>query len=204
MLVHGVRYWGAGSRTSDETVRRPRRGEGGFIWTSPLLLRLLASLVTTFIRIYEKHVWFFVNVFCGLCYAFARMRRCALLRDAEVLRAAVAYSRSRYYAICTGMKKGHWVDVDVEIARASVGGIISLSFLFLSCPSLAERPFRPALHNLTHLLCRRIEGCADFAFTPSLAGVNQSLIPQRSSSERNRSSTRSVIHPLVTFSLGLA
>lgn len=140
--------------------------------------------------------------YATLCDAALRF---ALLRDAEVLRAAVAYTRLRYYAICTGMKKGHWVDI--EIARASVGGIISLSFLplsFLSSSLLAKQSFRPALHRPAHLLCRRIDGCAGFAFTPSLAGVNQSLIPQRSSSERNRSSTRSVIHPLVTFSLGLA
>ena len=169
-----------------------------------------------------------------------RVQRCALLRYAALCYATLCFASLRSYGLPWPIRANRGLLCymyryeekkalgfrcrKVEIARASVGGIISISLSFspsfllsysplfpsvllssLSCPPLLSPngPFHPVQRS-THLLCRRMGACEGFAFTPSLAGVNQSLIPQRSSSERNSASTRSVIHPLVTFSLGLA
>ena len=111
-------------------VRRPGGGAGGggggvYLDLTSWFLRCITCNGFLFVVMRDSVlVWFFVNCFFYSWIVVCAMRRCAalcfaLLRDAEVLRAAVAYSRLRYYAICTGMKIGHWVDI--EIARASVG-----------------------------------------------------------------------------------
>lgn len=108
--------------------------------------------------------------------------------------------------------RGRWImiwgyEMRTLAERVCVVGIIVFPFL-LSFLSLAQAVLNAGVLLLWtfYFLCRRIvDGDFTFAaFTPSLAGVNQSLIPHLSSSDLNRSSTRSVNHPLFTFSLGFA
>ena len=160
-----------------------------------------------------------------------RVQRCALLRYAALCYATLCFASLRSYGLPWPIRanrgllcymyryeeKGTGFSMSQSRDRPSECGgyhkYLSLllsffpSFLLssLSYPPLLSPngPFHPVQRS-THLLCRRMGACEGFAFTPSLTGVNQSLTPQRSSSERNSASTRSVIHPLVTFSLGLA
>ena len=132
-------------------VRDEGRGGGLF---GPHLLGFCAaaSLVNepsfSYLGEFDVLVWFFVDVFffpVDLCYALCD--DALRFAFAEVLRAAVAYTRLRYYAICTGMEIEHWVDI--EIARASVGGYHKSFLPFSLFPILLSSPLlSPNSHSV--------------------------------------------------------
>ena len=161
------RYWGARSRPSTQRtwgVRRngPRRGGGGLF--GPHLFTSSLCITCTCKDFMRNHLWFFEFFFlvvmlcvcvCNavLCYVMLRsaMLRFALLRFASLRSYGLPWPiRANRGLLCymyryEKKKALGFLCRKVEIARASVGGIISIALSFSPSFLLSYSPLFPIL-----------------------------------------------------------